>query len=163
MKLALLTSALLAFLALGAAPAHADAANPRDVAALTQCLKGKETPKGAPESCIETVASPCFKGEEASTSDHQVTECFDREQVAWDQLLNDAYARLRAKLDETQQGKLRDMQRAWIADRKLTCDFLYDYFQGTMANPMIANCTNRETARRAILLRGYAADAKSRG
>jgi uncharacterized protein YecT (DUF1311 family) len=154
-------AAFLAFIALGAAPAHA-AADPHDVAALAQCLKAKASPKAAPESCIEIVANPCLKGDEAAASDREVIDCMDREQAAWDQLLNDAYARLRVKLDETQQGKLRDMQRAWIADRKLTCDFLYDYFQGTMANPMIANCMNRETARRAILLRGYADDAESR-
>ena len=40
-----------------------------------------------------------------------------------------------------------------IHTRDLTCAFWYDYFQGTMANPMIAYCNNRETARRAIFLR----------
>jgi uncharacterized protein YecT (DUF1311 family) len=45
------------------------------------------------------------------------------------------------------------MQRSWINTRDLTCAFWYDYFQGTMANPMIAYCNNRETARRAIFLR----------
>jgi uncharacterized protein YecT (DUF1311 family) len=67
---------------------------------------------------------------------------------------------LRGKLDETQQAKLRDLQRAWIADRKLSCDFFNDFFDGTMAYPMIAACMNRETARRAIFLRLFAADAK---
>jgi uncharacterized protein YecT (DUF1311 family) len=32
------------------------------------------------------------------------------------------------------------MQRAWIHVRDLTCTFWYDYFQGTMANLMIASC-----------------------
>ena len=162
MKRTALPAALLAFPIIGAAPAHADAASPRDIAALTQCLKAKAPSDVSRESCIKSIASPCFKGDEAAASSGQIIECFDREQAAWDQLLNDAYARLRVKLDDTQQGKLRDMQRAWIADRKLTCEFLYDYFQGTMAYPMIANCMNRETARRAILLRGYAEDAEGR-
>ena len=38
------------------------------------------------------------------------------------------------------------------------CGFYYDYFQGTMANPMIASCSNRETARRAIFLMGFTDD-----
>ena len=46
--------------------------------------------------------------------------------------------------------------------RDLTCTFWYDYFQGTMANPMIAYCNNRETARRAILLRVFAVDIADR-
>ena len=49
-------------------------------------------------------------------------------------------------LDPDQQAKLREMQRSWIHTRDLTCAFWYDYFQGTMANPMIAYCNNRETA-----------------
>jgi len=57
-----------------------------------------------------------------------------------------------------QQDKLREMQLSWIHTRDLACAFWYDYFQGTMANPMIANCLNRETARRAIFLRGFADD-----
>jgi hypothetical protein len=35
-------------------------------------------------------------------------------------------------------------------------------FPGTMANPMIAYCNNRETARRAIFLRIFAADIADR-
>src|ERR1700731_3019665 len=56
-------------------------------------------------------------------------------------------------LGPDQQAKLREMQRSWIHTRDLTCAFWYDYFQGTMANPMIAYCNNRETARHAIFLR----------
>src|ERR1700686_3504040 len=65
-------------------------------------------------------------------------------------------------LDSDQQAKLREMQRSWIQTRDLTCMFWYDYFQGTMANPMIAYCNNRETARRAIFLRVFAADIAER-
>jgi uncharacterized protein YecT (DUF1311 family) len=50
------------------------------------------------------------------------------------------------------------MQRSWLDSRKHTCDFYYDYFQGSMANPMMANCGNRETARRAVFLMGFAED-----
>ena len=54
-------------------------------------------------------------------------------------------------LEPDQQDKLREMQRSWIHTRDLTCAFWYDYFQGTMANPMIAYCNNRETARRCVI------------
>jgi uncharacterized protein YecT (DUF1311 family) len=67
-----------------------------------------------------------------------------------------------AALEPDQQAKLREMQRSWIVTRDLTCAFWYDYFQGTMANPMIAYCNNRETARRAIFLRVFAADIAER-
>ena len=65
-------------------------------------------------------------------------------------------------LDSDQQAKLREMQRSWIQTRDLTCGFWYHYFQGTMANPMIAYCNNRETARRAIYLRIFATDIADR-
>ncbi len=65
-------------------------------------------------------------------------------------------------LDPDQQAKLREMQRSWIHTRDLTCEFWYDYFHGTMANPMIAYCNNRETARRAIFLRIFATDIADR-
>jgi uncharacterized protein YecT (DUF1311 family) len=69
---------------------------------------------------------------------------------------------LRDKLDEDQKVKLRDMQRAWIDSRDRTCAFYWDYFQGTMASPMTAFCSNRETARRALFLLGFLADAEGR-
>ena len=80
----------------------------------------------------------------------------------WDDILNETYRRLREKLDETQQTKLRDMQRAWMVSRDKGCGFLWDYFQGTMANPMIAECVNRETGRRALYLLGFLNDMDGR-
>ena len=54
------------------------------------------------------------------------------------------------------------MQRAWIDSRDRACGFFYDFFEGTMANPMIASCLNRETARRAVFLMGFADDLADR-
>ena len=71
-----------------------------------------------------------------------------------------ALRRLREKLDETQRVKLRDMQRAWIASRDRSCGFYWDFYQGTMASPMAAECVNRETARRALFLLGFLNDDK---
>jgi len=60
-----------------------------------------------------------------------------------------------------QRVKLRNMERSWIETRNKTSQFYY-YFDGSMANPMIANCLNRETARRAIFLRDLANNLTSR-
>jgi uncharacterized protein YecT (DUF1311 family) len=65
-------------------------------------------------------------------------------------------------LDAGRQAKLRDTQRSWIVARKQSCEFFSDYFQGSIANPMIASCMNRETARRAIFLDVFARDAEGR-
>jgi uncharacterized protein YecT (DUF1311 family) len=84
--------------------------------------------------------------------------CIAREQAVWDDILNETFRRLRAKLDATQQTKLREMQRAWITSRDKTCAFYWDFFQGTMATPMSAECVNRETGRRALFLLGFLND-----
>jgi uncharacterized protein YecT (DUF1311 family) len=88
--------------------------------------------------------------------------CISREQVVWDDILNETYRRLSEKLDAGQKTKLRDMQRAWIASREKTCAFYWDYFQGTMASPMSASCVNRATGRRALFLLGFLNDALDR-
>ena len=92
----------------------------------------------------------------------EVIACYDRERAVWDDILNESFRRLLGKLDADQITKKREMQRAWIASRDKTCGFLYDYFQGTMANPMIAACTSRETGRRALYLLGFADDAEGK-
>jgi uncharacterized protein YecT (DUF1311 family) len=80
----------------------------------------------------------------------------------WDKVLNVSFQALLKGLEPEQQKKLREMQRIWLQSRAATCGFYYDYFDGTMANPMIANCMNRETARRAILLKGFVDDLARR-
>ena len=88
--------------------------------------------------------------------------CLDDEQKHWDSVLNASFQALKKALEPEQQTRLVEMQRAWIDARDRTCAFYYDYFQGSMANPMIANCFNRETARRAIFLKGFADDMAQR-
>jgi uncharacterized protein YecT (DUF1311 family) len=144
---------------LAAAPALAEAADPHDVSAVAACLKSKEAAKQPPENCVSIIARPCFGGDEDAAATGQVIACFDREQLAWDQTLNEAYKQLHDHLDAAGQAKLRDMQRSWIVARKQSCEFFFDYFQGSMANPMIASCMNLETARRAIFLDVFARDA----
>jgi len=146
--------------------ARADAAA-KDVAAIGDCLRkqdnrtGGATQEGEEAACLMTVAKPCI-GDEGAATDRRKIDCLDRERQVWDQILNESYKTMMKGLDPDQQGKLREMQRSWIATRDLTCAFWYDYFQGTMANPMIASCNNRETARRAIFLRAFATDIADR-
>jgi uncharacterized protein YecT (DUF1311 family) len=131
----------------------------KDVTTLQSCLKARGKSQDA---CIEAVYRPCIGPREDAKPPSAIQDCFGREKAAWDKLLNDAFRAMRDGLEEDQKAKLRDMQRAWIDSRDKTCAFYYDYFQGTMANPMIANCENRETARRAIFLMGFADDMKGR-
>jgi len=133
----------------------------RDVAVIQKCIKAKTGRAWAWESCIGVVSEPCAKDEDNMPT-AEVTACYERERLVWDGILNDSFRRLRARLDDDQQGKLRDMQRVWMTSRDKTCNFLYDYFQGTMANPMIAACVARETGRRALFLLGFASDSEGK-
>jgi uncharacterized protein YecT (DUF1311 family) len=155
----LLLPLLLLFVFSGAV--RAEAPDPKDVRAIQACLKAASAAKRDLTTCINVLANPCI-GDEGAASSRKVIDCEEREEAVWDQMLNAAYKTVRDGLEEEQQTKLRDMQRSWLETKRRTCEFLYDYFQGTMANPMIANCSNRETARRALFLQGFADDIAQR-
>lgn len=156
----------LALLVAGPLPARAEAAAAKDVAAIGDCLRKQDKKQGSQETdeaaCLMAVAKPCMGGDETAVNDRRKIDCLDRERLVWDQIVNESYKAMMNALDPDQQVKLREMQRSWIQTRDLTCAFWYDYFQGTMANPMIAYCNNRETARRAIFLRVFATDIAER-
>jgi uncharacterized protein YecT (DUF1311 family) len=156
-------AALLLVLGLLGAPAfaQADKPNARDSAKIQDCVKTKTGRGWNWEKCIGLISEPCSK-DEGSMRSSEVIACYDRERAVWDDILNESFRRLLGKLDADQITKMREMQRAWIASRDKTCGFLYDYFQGTMANPMIAACTSRETGRRALYLLGFADDAEGK-
>lgn len=155
-------AALLALALFGAClqPGAAQTAklSAKESALIQDCIKSKSDNQ---EACIGIVSGPCLQRDETkSTAD--MVECVAREQAVWDDILNETYRRLRDKLDDKQKTKLRDMQRAWIASRQKTCAFYWDYFQGTMASPMSAECVNKETARRALFLLGFLLDAEGK-
>jgi uncharacterized protein YecT (DUF1311 family) len=158
----------LALIAATPLPVRADDPPAKDVATIGDCLRKQQQKKGGSSqeadeaACLMTVAKPCMGGDEAAAIDRRKMDCLDRERLVWDKMLNDSYKTMMNGLDPDQQTKLREMQRSWISTRDLTCAFWYDYFQGTMANPMIAYCNNRETARRAIYLRVFATDIADR-
>ncbi|MDR3467337.1 MAG: lysozyme inhibitor LprI family protein [Xanthobacteraceae bacterium] len=140
-------------------PAAAAEAAPSTVEA---CVRGAGNRTAAREACIGRVATACIGPDEGARSDGFIRDCFNSEQQQWDRLLNVAYKTLIQGLEPDRQAKLREMQRAWIDSRERTCNFYYDYFQGSMAYPMIANCMNLETARRAVFLMDIADDFRDR-
>jgi uncharacterized protein YecT (DUF1311 family) len=153
MGYALIRIAAAAVLVLaGAWPAAAqDKSDAKDVAIIQGCLKqsGNDTIKR--ESCVGLIAIPCLDSDKTNSTVDMV-ECSTRERAVWDDILNESYRRLRAALDDKQKTALRDAQRAWIVSRDKSCAFYYEYFQGTMANPMVSFCMNKETGKRAAFL-----------
>lgn len=150
---------MLAALAASSALAK-DRPDARAAAAIQDCVKSKSA-AGMGETCIGIVSGPCLdKAADPSTTG--MVACVARERAVWDDILNETYNRLRAKLDAKQQQKLRDMQRAWVAARDATCAFYWDFYQGTMASPMSAGCVNKETAERALFLLGFLNEAEGK-
>jgi uncharacterized protein YecT (DUF1311 family) len=143
------------------AKARADKPAARDSAAIQDCIKSATGGPLQQERCIGIIADPCLDREDAKSTADMVA-CAAREHAVWDDILNETFGRLRDKLDAKQKIKLRDMQRAWVESRDRTCDFYWDYHQGTIAAPMGALCQNRETARRALFLLGFLNDAEGR-
>jgi len=139
----------------------AQAQSPKAKQSVDTCLAATKA-KPNTDTCIGVTSNPCIGPDEGAKRDSEVTACLDDEQKQWDKVLNASYQALLKGLEPEQQQKLRDMQRIWLQSRDATCRFYYDYFQGTMANPMIANCMNRETARRAVFLKGFADDVADR-
>jgi len=162
----LLLPLAVALIVAGPLLARADAPAAKDVATIGDCLRKQDKKEGSQEAdeaaCLMAVAKPCMGGDETGVRSRRQIECLDRERLVWDKIINDSYKTMMNALEPGQQARLREMQRSWIQTRDLTCAFWYDYFQGTMANPMIAYCNNRETARRAIFLRIFAADIADR-
>jgi len=127
--------------------------NAKEIAAIQECVKQSAGTDKA-DSCIyKLVAEPCSEAEGGSNLGR--ADCYRIEQAIWDRLLNEAYQQLQGELQKTQLGKLREMQRAWIAARDRTCEFYHHKIEGSMAVPMSASCLLRETAQRALLLKQF--------
>lgn len=148
-------------LAAASASAQSDKPDAKNSVVIQDCIKTKTGRHWNWENCIGIISEVCAK-DEASMPPQEVMACYTREQTVWDDILNESFRRLREALDDKQQRKLREMQRAWIASRDKTCGFIYDYFEGSMANPMIAACLSRATGMQALFLRGFADDVAER-
>ncbi len=148
-------------LLLAASTSGAEKLAAEDSSAVQSCIKSAGNDRDQLERCIGVVANPCADKPDAQSTADQVA-CAARERAVWDDILNETFRRLRDGLDTRQKRRLRDMQRAWIESRDRTCDFYWDFYQGTMASPMGAFCYNRETARRALFLLAFLDSAKGR-
>jgi uncharacterized protein YecT (DUF1311 family) len=152
---------LVAIGLLGASALAQDKPAAKDSAAIEKCIKTKTGRLWAWEKCIGLISEPCSK-DEGSMTPREVIACADRERAVWDDILNTSFRKLSERLDKEQVDKMREVQRAWIVSRDKTCGFLYDYFEGTMASPMIAHCLSRATGMQALFLRGFADDVAER-
>jgi uncharacterized protein YecT (DUF1311 family) len=154
--------AVLFVASLACAPAFAqDKPNAKDTATIEKCMTAKTGHNWAWERCVGVISELCVKKHPKQVPS-DVMACYAREKAVWDDILNRSFQFLIKALDEDQQVKLREMQRAWIASRDKNCEFLYDYFQGSMANPMMAACESRTTGLQALYLRGFADDVAER-
>jgi uncharacterized protein YecT (DUF1311 family) len=141
---------LLLAVSCGAAQAQ-EKLRAEDSYAIQDCIKTKESNNEGAERCIGIVANPCLDAPEGQSTAGQAG-CYRREQLVWDDILNETYRRLQESFTGKLKTQLRDVQRAWIESRKLQCGFYADVIQGTLAIPTGASCFNTETARRAIYL-----------
>lgn len=134
----------------GAASTQELKLNAEDSRAIQSCIKEKESKEGA-DRCIGIIANPCLDTPAGQSTQGQA-ECYRREHLVWDDILNETYRRLQGQFEGKLKTQLRDVQRAWLESRKLQCGFYTDVIQGTLAIPVGASCMNAETARRAIYL-----------
>jgi uncharacterized protein YecT (DUF1311 family) len=141
--------------------AQSDKPDAKDSAAVPECIKAKTGWNWAWKGCIGVVSRPCAK-DEIAMPPSEIIACYDQEREVSDDILNKSFKTLREGFEDKQIRKLLDMQRAWIASRDKSCAFLYDYSEGSMANPMMAACPSRETGWRALCLRGFAYDVEER-
>jgi uncharacterized protein YecT (DUF1311 family) len=135
-----------------AAPAPAQTRKP--TVPETRLIRDCVDRKGAGQKCIGLVAARCMKKPENQAGLNRA-DCYRIEQEIWEALLNQNDKELQGELDEEQQVKLQDMQRAWIASRDATCEFYDHKIQGSMSVPMTGACLLNETARRALLLAAF--------
>lgn len=150
MRILLIAAALLA----GASFAQAQSLklSAEDSRTIQNCIRGKDSShREGPESCINVVANACLDKPETQSTQGQA-DCFRREHLVWDDILNETYRRLQGQLEGKLKTQLRDVQRVWIESRKQQCGFYHDVIQGSLAIPIGASCMNTETARRALYL-----------
>lgn len=151
MKRPLMIVALLVAAA-GLAQAQPLKLSAEDSRVIQDCIKTKEAANEGAERCIGVVANPCLDTPDGQSTAGQ-SQCYYREHLVWDDILNESYRRLQKQLNDKQKATLRDVQRAWIESRKQQCGFFSIFHEGgTIAIPAHASCMNGETARRAIYL-----------
>jgi hypothetical protein len=67
-----------------------------------------------------TAAKPCMGRDQDAASDRRRIDCLGREQLAWDNILNDSYKIMMGRLDPEQRTKLRERTSALRRGRPST-------------------------------------------
>jgi uncharacterized protein YecT (DUF1311 family) len=140
----------IALFAFGGAVSAQEKLRAEDSRAIQSCIKEKESKEGA-DRCIGIIANPCLDTPAGQSTQGQA-DCYRREHLVWDDILNETYRRLQGQFEGKLKTQLRDVQRTWLEARKLQCGFYADVIQGSLAIPTGASCMNTETARRALYL-----------
>jgi uncharacterized protein YecT (DUF1311 family) len=140
----------IALFAFGGAVSAQEKLRAEDSRAIQSCIKEKESKEGA-DRCIGIIANPCLDTPAGQSTQGQA-DCYRREHLVWDDILNETYRRLQGQFEGKLKTQLRDVQRTWLEARKLQCGFYADVIQGSLAIPIGASCMNTETARRALYL-----------
>jgi uncharacterized protein YecT (DUF1311 family) len=141
---------LVAFFTFAGAASAQEKLRAEDSRAIQSCIKEKESKEGA-DRCIGIIANPCLDTP-SGQSTHGQADCYRREHLVWDDILNETYRRLQGSFEGKLKTQLRDVQRTWLESRKQQCGFYTDVIKGSLAIPIGASCMNTETARRALYL-----------
>ncbi len=142
---------LLALFVTAGAAAAQEKLRADDSQAIQRCIREKESKNEPAERCIGLIAEGCLAAPTAQSTQGQA-DCYRREHLVWDDILNETYRRLQGQFEGKLKTQLRDVQRAWLESRKQQCGFYHDVIKGSLAVPIGASCMNAETARRAIYL-----------
>ena len=81
-----------------------------DSRAIQSCIKEQGSRNESPERCIGIIANPCLDRPDGQSTLGQI-QCYQREHLVWDDILNESYRRLQEQLDGKLKTALRDMQR----------------------------------------------------
>ena len=87
----------------------------------------------AQDNPIDQKLQRCLNSESSTVG---MSQCYDAAIKAWDQEMNNQYAKMMKKLTGAPKAKLKNAQRAWLAYRDSWRDASKSYFsatQGTMA------------------------------
>lgn len=136
----------------GSLPAFAgEPPRPEDVKAVQTCL-GTDKLTADRRRCIGIVADRCLEQEGGDTT-AGMTACYDRENLAWDSLLNRFYGGLQKSFDEPGRRYLKEVQAGWIRFRDDSCQWPEHVFEGgSLAGPLAVECLRDATAERTLTL-----------
>jgi uncharacterized protein YecT (DUF1311 family) len=129
--------------------------------AMTQCIEAQDAATDDPgytdpideRGCVGMAASAC-KQEPDASSTPGIAACNMREASWWTGLVGMYLASLEAELTPDQYKALVKSQELWQPFMEAKCAFVYEFWiDGTIRDPLHADCVLQETATRALELR----------